>query len=219
MQRSNVVKKNCRVLLAAILLAVMASGCASAGLRIIQPLGTKFSKYSSAGILVTDRVSTNTLAVLIDKRYKSSQATNAEKQMLKTALISRLLSEKKFQTVYDYEKKGPKAQLFMDVTIKKFDFNADDYFVLLDGSMYLNTFDIRDFALASSDQTANLLINIVFYDETAMNRICELDLIVVKEHLEGPRTEFGEEFAFKTYEEFLINKAIDELMAFIHSNS
>jgi hypothetical protein len=213
-----VLQKNKVQIFVAVMLAVFMSGCATAGLRIIQAPSIKFGKFSTAGILVTDNVSTNKLAVLIEKRYKTIQATSAERQMVKTMLISRLMSENKFSKVYDYDEKGPRAQLFMDVTIKKFDFNENDYFVILDGSVYSNMFNLGDIAVSSKEQTANLLINVVFYNESDMTRICELDLIVLKERLDGTHSDFGEGYAFKNYEEYLVSRAIDQLMGFLHNN-
>ena len=190
--------------------------CASFGLKIIQAPNTRLRDFSTATILVSDHAAENSLAS-IQKRGKTAPVLDAEKQVVKRMLAKRLMSEKKFTKLYDYEKAGAAGQLFMDVTIREFDYNEADFHYLGTLGIYSNSFKVANLDITSTDQTSNLVINVVFYNAADMRRISEVDLTVNKEHNDGSHEDFGEDKPYKDYVESLVGKALDELMSFMYS--
>lgn len=202
----------------AVLLSVLLfAGCATPGLTVIQNPGSGLGKYTTAGIKVVNNAASNKLAVSVDKKYKTKDIIEVERLMVRTMLADRLLRDKRFDKLYNYENNQAGAQLFIDVTIRAFDYNENDYKYLGTVSVYHKGFKLGDIGITNTDQTARLLINAVLYNGADMRRIAEVDLTVDKERLDGTHAEFGEGKPFANYQEYLVSRALDALMAFMES--
>lgn len=199
-----------------LLLILLFTGCATPGLTVIQNPGSGLGKYTTAGIKVVNHAVSNKLAVSFDKKYKTKEIVEAERLIVRKMLAERLLSGKQIVKLYNYESNQAGAQLFLDVTIRAFDYNENDYKYLGTVSVYTRYgFKIGDIDITNTDQTAKLLINAVFYNGADMRRIAEVDLTVDKERLDGTHADFGEGKMFANYQEYLVSRALDALMAFM----